>query len=95
MSEVIIDKHQAIIDVAIQETGDASSLFDIALANALGITDEVVSGTVLSISGTVNEKAFKFLKPRKIRPVTILPKDDDLVGAGIEFWGIEFDFIIN
>jgi hypothetical protein len=41
---IIVLNNQSLLDLAIQHFGDATAAFDIALANDLSITDEIVAG---------------------------------------------------
>lgn len=95
MSKQVILKHQALIDLAIQESGDASALFELANLNGIGITDEPLPGSELMMAAIADDRNLKFTRTRKVKPVTIVPRDEELVGEGIEFWGIEFDFIVS
>ncbi len=93
--QAIIQKHQVTMDIAIQYAGTAESLFDLCNLNGIGITDDVAAGTLLMVPDVAEIKPYTFLKLRGVKPVTILLNDGQLVGEGIEFWGIEFDFIVN
>jgi hypothetical protein len=43
----IIKKHQSILDFATQYAGTAEALFDLAMMNGIGITDETAPGIEL------------------------------------------------
>jgi len=90
-----IQKHQVIMDMAIQYAGTAESLFDLAILNSIGITDEIDAGTLLLMPDVAEVKPFTFLKQRGIKPVTLIPSDNELSGEGIEFWAVEYDFIVT
>jgi hypothetical protein len=56
MNKTIISDGQSLVDVALQELGSVESLFDLADANGLAITDALAAGQVLAVpssSGTV------------------------------------------
>ena len=95
MSKALIQKHQVMMDTAIQYTGAAEALFDIALLNGYSISDEVNPGTLLFVPEVLDSKVLKFFTQGKYKPVTVIPVDDALTGEGIEFWAVEYDFIVR
>ncbi len=94
-NQQIIQKHQVLMDMAIQFSGSAESLVSFANLNGLGITDDVLPGTLLMMADVFDPKVLKYLTDGKYKPTTVFPDDDELTGEGIEYWAIEYDFIIS
>jgi hypothetical protein len=49
MNSTLITDGQSLLDVALQELGSVETLFDLADANGLAITDELAAGQVLAV----------------------------------------------
>lgn len=90
---------QNLLDIALQATGDASSALALAIANGLCLTDDLeVEQTIevpADIDGDANVRAF--YRERNIHPATGVTKTDESTSPfeGIEYWGIEIDFIVS
>jgi hypothetical protein len=94
--EVRVLNGQSLFDIAIQAAGSVEAVFDIALANGIGITDELQPGTVLVIPAVLNRQVADYYSSRGIRPATVLSADDaTLLRDGVEFWMLEYDFIVS
>lgn len=88
---------QAWIDMCLQEIGTEDNLFDMADLNDVSITDDIAPGTpVLSIAD-MHKEVVRVLQ--KVKPASrTRPENDSDTGEimeGIEFWGIEFDFVVS
>jgi hypothetical protein len=94
MRTATIDKHQTIIDVALQECGNADAAFDIAALNGIEITDDIAPGTELLLPDVVDKKKVKYLSDAGLKPITG-PLIIDDAQEGLEFWVIERDFVIT
>jgi hypothetical protein len=89
---------QTLLDIAAQELGDASRAFEIAVLNNKSITDALTAGEQYICPVPA-------LKVRDVLPVFLnegnIPASDDISGdiiskdEGVEYWGIENDFIIQ
>lgn len=69
---VVVLNNQSLIDIAIQCYGSAFSVYDLALANNLAVTDDVIPGTVLMLPSSeylVKDIADYFSR-NKIKPAT-------------------------
>lgn len=95
----VIKNGQNLLDIAIQATGDAAEALTIALANGLCLTDDLEVGQEVDvpdeITGNANVKTY--YRDRRLNPATAATDDDTAILAfeGIEFWGIEYDFIVS
>ncbi len=67
MKTVIVDIGQNLCDIAIQETGNLDSLFEIAVANNLNPHDDIVPGQSLVIPQETKPKVVKYLKDKNIK----------------------------
>lgn len=86
---------QVWIDMTLQECGDESKLFDLCDLNNVGITDELVSSTVIKTLpiDNVNLAVISALNGRK--PSSIFFGVGNPAPEGIEYWAIELDFIVS
>lgn len=95
----IVRQGQNLLDIALQTTGDAETALDIALANGLCLSDDLTVGLPIYIAGTlaVNENVRNTYRTQTIYPATGITAANtaDAPFEGIEFWAIEYDFIIN
>jgi LysM repeat protein len=66
--------NQSLLDIAIQEMGSAEAAFDIALANNIGVTDDLQVGQTLQIPQSTNDYVRKqivnYYKINNIKPAT-------------------------
>ncbi len=92
MSQIIRNSDQTIADVAVQYAGDIERLAGICVHNDVSITDNSID--VLEIIGEpTNKKVAEILnKPQNI--VATAPTVD-ITAAGIGYWYIGIDFIVN
>ncbi|MBU2526250.1 MAG: hypothetical protein KKC03_06590 [Bacteroidetes bacterium] len=97
MSALTLDR-QSLLDIAIKETGSITSIFDFAIINGVGITDDIVPGSAIEIP-TI-DYGFKgvvdYYKTNRIFPATdideaTLPARDE----GIGFWQIGLTFKVS
>lgn len=93
MSSVTVRPGQTLADIAVEQTGTAESVYSIAAANGLSVTDELVAGTILTVDVATSEaRAQRFYQLRKLSPaanITIPPRD------GIGVWVIGSNFTIT
>jgi hypothetical protein len=97
--QTVVKNNQSLLDIAIQVSGSAEAAFDIALANNINITAELQTGQTLQIpiSGRENRQIVSYYKINGIEPATAITGIEDItmLGEGIEFWAIEYDFTID
>lgn len=83
---------QTIIDIAVQELGDAERAVEIAALNGLGITDELTAGQVLQVPDYDLSKinTVQLFTNTALAPASV---DDAMtVDEGIDYWALEMDF---
>lgn len=92
--------NQSLLDLALQHTGTIESVFELAEANALNITDDVVAGKTLALSDEAftNKDILAYYTAKNLQPATAFSKEDDQVFErleGISIWAINLDFIVT
>jgi len=90
--EVKVLNNQSLFDIALQAAGSIDSVFDIATANGLGITDELPVGMLLTVPKVVNRRIVEYYRVNSIIPATAVEANTQ---EGIDFWAIEYDFIVS
>ena len=95
----IVRQGQNLLDIALQSTGNADTALDIALANGLCLSDDLTVGQPIDIADTlaVNENVRNTYRTQTIYPATGITTANtaDAPFEGIEFWAIEYDFIVS
>lgn len=92
--------NQSLLDLALQHTGTIESVFELAEANALNITDDVQAGAPLYLGeglGVRNE-ILNYYTAKNLQPATAFSKEDEQVAKrleGISIWAINLDFIVS
>ncbi|MDK7675111.1 hypothetical protein QP547_04710 [Weeksella virosa] len=98
--QVKILHNQTLLDIAIQQYGTASAAFDLALANGISLTADLEVGNLLEIplddygAGLIAN----YYKANKLKPATaieVLKLTEVELPSGIDYWAIEFDFIVS
>lgn len=85
---------QNIFDVAVQHAGSVEAAFDLAITNDISLSDALTVGEELLGAGKVRADIVDYYARRVFNPAT----DETLIGeieGGIEFMGIEIDFIVS
>lgn len=92
-----VDSRQTIIDIAIIACGDSSAAFDIAILNGLSITDDLITGQDISTPDIINSSVVNRLNNESSIPATGITTtaENALIEEGIEFWAIEYDFVVS
>lgn len=81
--KVTVRPRQTLADIAIQVYGDLSAICDIAAANAISITDELVPGISLECPETVYDRYLQdYVTANEISPATGF-EDDGTLSVGI------------
>ena len=94
--------NQSLLDLALQHTGTIESVFELAEANSLNITDEVQAGASLTVpplgKGARNADILAYYTAKNLQPATAFSKEDEQVFErleGISIWAINLDFIVT
>jgi hypothetical protein len=98
MQEKVLN-NQSLFDVAVQRLGDISVIFDLADRNGLSITDDIPSGTSLLMPTAAKGEVVNYYSNNDYKPATSITKEQINVitgdGEGIEFWFVEYDFVVQ
>lgn len=95
-SEVIVLNNQTIADITIQEKGNISAWFDIAIANDMSITQVVSIGQILNVDGEpLDIEIVNFYSNRQIKPATGINITETPSQNGINYWTVGQDFIVQ
>ncbi len=89
---------QSLLDVAIQQCGDATAVFNLAVLNGLSVTDDLKVGQIIESNEVVDVDVEKYYRLRNIKPATAFSDADKVLTAkneGIGYWAIEVDFIVQ
>jgi hypothetical protein len=93
MQRITVRNNQTLLDLSLQTTGSVEEAFNLALANGLGITDEVATGTLLARTDVVDEMVVEQYTADRIIPATGITVEQLL--EGIDYWAINIDFKIS
>ena len=94
----IILHNQSLLDLAVQHTGAVESVFAIAVANGLSLTDDLPAGTEIKLPDSVNKDSdvLNYYSAKRLQPATaviMLPEEERLEGIG--YWVIQTDFKVS
>ena len=92
--------NQSLLDLALQHTGTIEIIFELAEANTLNISDDVVAGNtlVLPAEAFTNKDILGYYTTKNIQPATAFTKEDEQVFErleGISIWAINLDFVVS
>lgn len=92
---------QSLFDLAIQELGSAEGVFILAEKADVSLTDDLQVGTLMNApADPVDRQVAGYYRDNRICPATAITKDNvsgtgDILMEGIEFWALEYDFIVS
>ena len=97
---VTVLHNQSLLDLALQHSGTIESIFELAEANTLNISDDVVAGKtlVLPAEAFTNKDILGYYTAKNLQPATAFSKEDEQVFErleGISIWAINLDFIVS
>ena len=97
---VTVLHNQSLLDLALQHTGTIESIFELAEANTLNISDDVVAGKtlVLPAEAFTNKDILGYYTAKNLQPATAFSKEDKQVFErleGISIWAINLYFIVS
>ena len=94
MRTIAIESNQNVLDACLQVYGTLEAMFDLALENNVSITDELEAGQILQHRQNNNIVA-NYYAGRNHRPATVWVNDHQFILEGIDYWGIEIDFVVQ
>lgn len=95
--EVKVKDRQSLLDMAVQTAGSMEAAFDLSDANDVSLTDTLRDGQVLDTVAARNADTVRRYSVQDIQPATALSEEEmaALAQEGINFMGIEIDFIVS
>jgi hypothetical protein len=87
-----VKDNQSTLDLSIQTAGTIESVFYLALANDLSITDTLYAGQTLTVPPVADKNIYEYYRIKGLIPATASSVTQD---EGIEFWAIERDFLVS
>lgn len=95
--EVKVKDRQSLLDMAVQTSGSMEAAFGLAAANGVSLTDTLVDGQVLDTVAAENADTVRRYSVHGIQPATALSEEEmaALAQEGINFMGVEIDFIVS
>lgn len=95
MTNVTVQAGQTLLDLSIQYLGSEEKVFELAKLNNLSITTQLVTGQKINLPTVGNPRVVKVLKDGNRHPAANLENGTFEILEGVDFWGIEYDFIIS
>ena len=90
---------QSLLDIALQETGNADNALLIAFANNISATNKLTAGDILSIPDNIekNMDVLEVYQEKYVSPATIPTSQQEALNpsGGIGYMSIEIDFIVS
>ena len=95
--EVKVKDRQSLFDRAVQTAGSMEAAFGLAAANGVSLTDTLTDGQVLDTVAAENADTVRRYSVQGIQPATALSEEEmaALAQEGINFMGIEIDFVVS
>jgi hypothetical protein len=100
MKQITVLNNQTLLDVAIRHCGTVAAVVTIAILNNISVTDELTPGQLITIPkiGYGYQEVIDYFNQNKIEPATALTDENKILieeNAGIDFWEIENNFIVQ
>ncbi|WP_172918364.1 hypothetical protein [Capnocytophaga canis] len=98
--QIVILHNQSLLDTCLQHTGTIESLFDLALANDLSVTDDLTAGQGFEIPNNVEKDKgiLNYYTAKNIQPATGFTQTDLQILErleGISIWAVNLDFKVS
>lgn len=95
--EVKVKDRQSLLDMAVQTSGSMEAAFDLAVRNGISLTDELKDDQVLNSVFIRDTEVVRRYKVQGLCPATDLSEEEvtSISQEGINFMGIEIDFVVS
>ncbi len=95
MKKTVATYKQTLFDIALQNDGTAQSAITTALRNNLSLSDDIEPGQEIELNDTPAVRPMvKYYQVNALQPATAI--DESItVNGGINYMGIEIDFIVS
>lgn len=95
MQNITVKDRQTFLDLAMQHSGSAEAAFNMAAQNNMGLTDDLIAGTLFPSPAVVFPDIVELYFVEHAVPASILLQPYAGNKEGIDFWIIENDFIVQ
>lgn len=103
MANYIVQTRQNLLDIALQQCGTMEAAYEMADLNGISLTDDLSVGTALMLPATDlfadASKTIQHYTANHIVPATAIDQQSIATlldgGKGIDFWGIEYNFVVQ
>ena len=99
MTTAKVTSRQSLFDVAVQHCGTWEAALDLALLAGISLTDDLTVGDTLTLTEPADTQTVQTFAVNRYEPATACTNTDILTildqQEGIDFWGIEFDFVVS
>lgn len=96
MRIIKVSEGQTLLDIAMQHCGDVSAVYEIADLNGKSVTDDLVIGEDLKVPDAIDNRIVTMFEDTYLYPASWEnPESSEVNGEGLEYWAIEFDFVIS
>ncbi|MGQ0739147.1 MAG: hypothetical protein ACT4OJ_08830 [Bacteroidota bacterium] len=98
MKSVKVLNGQTLVDIAVQELGDASRALEIAELNDRKITDDLAAGQLVNVPDYERERRSTVIlfTDDANKPASGLTQEEiDARPEGIDYWILENDFVVQ
>ncbi len=86
---------QSLFDLAIQHAGAADDAIAIALENGLSLTDDIIPGQNINTTEPKANSITQYYATNQLQPATAVSTTEINLPGGINYMGIEIDFIVS
>jgi hypothetical protein len=91
INEITVTQGQSFFDIAIQHAGAPEAAIQLAEINGMSITETLATGQTLEPVNISNKRVYNYYTANNIKPAT----DCSAIEEGIEFWYVEYDFVVS
>lgn len=91
--QTIVLENQSLLDIAIQLGGSLESVFELAVANDISITESTNPGQTIFLNNQSQSQIVDYYRSRGITPATSII--DSRQQGGIGYMAVGIDFIIS
>jgi hypothetical protein len=92
-----VQEGQSFVDMAMLACGEATAAFELALLNGVSFTDDQVADSEIMTPGIYRKDVAAYYSNNAIIPATGITTvaENALIEEGVEFWAIEYDFVVS
>ncbi len=99
MNTAKVTSRQSLFDVAVQHCGSMEAAFELALLNDISMSSDLETGMTMTLPIVADNSTVTTFTVNRYMPASGCTQAEILAildqSEGIEFWGIEYDFIVS